>query len=88
VAASSRMALTLRYRLLPHLYTLMFNAHRFGDTVHNAMWMHFPHDMHAHSRDHQYMWAGSILFTPVVEEDAVSVEVGSHSLFLLFSTSI
>lgn len=73
VAASSRLVLNLRYQLLPHLYTLMFNAHYFGNTVHNAMWMHFPHDPFAHTRDHQYMWGGSILFTPVVEESATSV---------------
>ena len=74
VAESSRMVLRLRYQLLPHLYTLMFNAHFFGNTVHNAMWMHFPHDPEAHTHDAQYMWAGSILFTPVVEEGATSVE--------------
>lgn len=74
VAASSRLVLSLRYRLLPLLYTLMFNAHFFGNTVHNAMWMHFPHDVHAHASNYQYMWGGALLFTPVVQEDATSVQ--------------
>jgi hypothetical protein len=73
VAASSRLVLGLRYKLLPHLYTLLFMAHKFGTTVHNAMWMHFPSDAIAHTRDGQYMWSDSILFTPVLNDGARSV---------------
>jgi hypothetical protein len=38
------------------------------------MWMHFPHDPIAHTRDGQYMWWGAILFSPVLVENATSVE--------------
>jgi alpha-D-xyloside xylohydrolase len=71
---ASIIVLGLRYQLLPHLYTLMYEAHTLGRTVHNALWMHFPHDLTTHTEtDGQYMWSGSILFTPVLTEGAVSV---------------
>ena len=74
VAEASRTVLTLRYRLLPYLYTLLYKAHLMADTVLNAMWMHFPEDRTAFFRDGQYMWANGILFTPVLLEGATSVE--------------
>lgn len=53
----------------------MYEAHEFGRTVHNALWMHFPQDLTTHTdTDGQYMWSGSILFTPVLKEGALSVE--------------
>lgn len=73
VAEASRTVLGLRYRLLPHLYTLLYNAHAEGDTVLNAMWMHFPQDQNAFFTDAQYMWNDGILFTPVVTQGAESV---------------
>lgn len=74
VADTSRTVLGLRYRLLPYLYTLMYNAHTLGDTVLNAMWMHYPTDRAAFYRNGQYMWSNGILFTPVLQEGASSVE--------------
>lgn len=73
VAEASRSVLGLRYQLLPHLYTLMFLSSKLGNTVHNAMWMHFPWDQNTLSQDGQYMWGASMLFTPVLQEGAVSV---------------
>jgi alpha-D-xyloside xylohydrolase len=73
VAEASRTALGLRYRLLPHLYTLMFLSSMIGNPVHNAMWMHFPADSNALVADGQYMWGGTILFTPVLTQGANSV---------------
>lgn len=73
VAAASRNALGLRYKLLPHLYSLMYRAHIDGSTVHNALWMHFPEDSNTVYCDGQYMWSDSLLFTPVLEEHAVQV---------------
>ena len=73
VAEAGRNALTLRYQLLPHLYTLMYLAHAIGATVHNSMWMHFPADGNTFTQDQQYMWSNTILFTPVVSEGATSV---------------
>lgn len=41
--------------------------------VHNAMWTHFADDAVTFSRDGQYMWGDSLLFTPVITEGATDV---------------
>jgi alpha-glucosidase len=73
VATTSRIVLKLRYMLLPYLYTLMYNAYAYGNTVHNAMWLHFPTDSNTFFQDGQYMWSNGILFTPVLNEGETSV---------------
>jgi len=73
VTAASINVLNMRYSLLPYLYTLMSSANLWGNTVMNAMWMHFPTDAVASSIDAQYMWSNGILFTPVLTSGAVSV---------------
>mmetsp|Transcript_12012 Transcript_12012/g.26740 ORF Transcript_12012/g.26740 Transcript_12012/m.26740 type:complete len:320 (+) Transcript_12012:202-1161(+) len=74
VAEASRTALGLRYQLLPHLYTLMYEAHSTGATVLNAMWVNYPSLPEAHAQEGQYMWSDSVLFTPVLEQGATAVE--------------
>lgn len=73
VSEASRIALKLRYRLLPHLYTLFYLAHTTGTTVQNALWLYYSDDINTLSRDGQYMWSNSLLFTPVLQEGASSV---------------
>lgn len=73
VAEAGRNVLSLRYQLLPHLYTLMYLAHTSGATVHNALWMHFPSDPNCFSQDGQYMWSDNVLFIPVLEGGARNV---------------
>lgn len=74
VAAASKTALGMRYSLLPHLYTLLYQAHTIGSTVMNALWVHFPSDPQAFNREQQYMWSDSLLFSPVVTQGATSVD--------------
>lgn len=73
VTEASKYALGMRYKLLPLLYTLMYQAHVDGATVHNALWTHFPSDRNSIACDAQYMWSNVLLFTPVLEEGATSV---------------
>jgi hypothetical protein len=74
VAEAGRNALGLRYRMLPHLYTLMYEAHTLGNVVHCPLWMKFPRDAVTLTRtDGQFMWGSSVLFTPVLEQGAVKV---------------
>lgn len=68
VTRASINALSMKHQLLPHLYTLLYLASTAGITVMNAMWMHFPNDPVAVSRDGQYMWSDGLLFTPVLNE--------------------
>lgn len=73
VTEASRSALELRYRMLPHLYTLMYQASAQGTPVMNGLWMQFPADADAVAVEEQYMWSDSVLFTPVVRQGATSV---------------
>ena len=73
VTDASIKSLTMRYKLLPHLYTLMYQSSAVGLTVMNGLWMHFSSDLDAIATDAQYMWGDSLLFTPVLTEGATDV---------------
>ena len=73
VAEASRKALGLRYRLLPHLYTLFSKAHFEGSMVAQALWATFPEDTTAVNIDSQFMLGSSILISPVIQQGATSV---------------
>ena len=72
VTAAGINALSLRYRLLSHLYTLLYRASAEGTTVMNALWVHFPADPAALQAQGQYMWYNTILFSPVLKQGATS----------------
>lgn len=73
VAEAGRKALALRYQLLPYLYTLTYNSHANGDLLMRALWVNYPSDPTTLTQDGQYMWADSLLFTPVLTQGATSV---------------
>lgn len=62
-----RKALTLRYALLPYLYTLFLGAHVRGDTVARPLFLEFPEDPSTWSVDRQLLWGPALLITPVLE---------------------
>ncbi|XP_012261340.2 lysosomal alpha-glucosidase-like [Athalia rosae] len=73
VVKSSRKALLIRYRFLPHLYTLFFKAHKFGDTVARPLFFEFINDQETYGIDTQFLWGSSLMVIPVLEENAVQV---------------
>ncbi|XP_061829447.1 lysosomal alpha-glucosidase isoform X2 [Nerophis lumbriciformis] len=68
-----RIALNLRYSLLPFLYTLFHHAHTSGDAVARPLFMEFPADPNSQIIDRQFLWGSSLLISPVLEEGAVDV---------------
>ncbi|XP_045412485.1 sucrase-isomaltase, intestinal [Lemur catta] len=70
---SSKHYLTIRYTLLPFLYTLFYKAHVFGETVARPVLHEFYEDTNTWTEDTQFLWGPSLLITPVLTEGADTV---------------
>ncbi|KAI8981496.1 alpha glucosidase [Pilobolus umbonatus] len=70
---ASRIALGIRYSLLPYYYTTFEASHRLGVTVWRPLVFEFPEYDSLTSNDEQFLIGGDILISPVLEEHAVSV---------------
>lgn len=65
VAEASRVAMKIRYSLLPYWYTLFYKASKTGDPTIRALFYEFPDDSSLADADHQFMVAmhsSSLLF--------------------------
>ncbi|MDR8390627.1 DUF5110 domain-containing protein [Aliifodinibius sp. S!AR15-10] len=65
----------LRYRLMPYIYTLAWQARDSGMPMMRAMWLHYPDDEYARGIGDQYLWGRNMLVAPVYEKDAKFREV-------------
>ncbi|XP_053315016.1 sucrase-isomaltase, intestinal [Spea bombifrons] len=70
----SRNALIIRYKLLPYLYTLMFEAHTEGRTVIRPLFHEFTSDKQTWDVFKQFLWGPAFMITPVVDENKVTVD--------------
>ena len=70
-----RKYLELRYRLLPYLYSAVYECAVSGMPVMRALWLHYSNDPIAVSRGDEYLWGREILVAPVVEKGAASRKV-------------
>jgi alpha-glucosidase (family GH31 glycosyl hydrolase) len=73
VADVTRSSLGLRYRLLPYLYTLFFDANQMGDLPARPLWVSFPEDANTHGIDEQFMLGDNILVSPALYEGVDTV---------------
>lgn len=67
-----RKYLELRYRLMPHVYTLVRETHDTGIPIMRPLWIHYPGDPPAVARSDEYLWGRDMLVAPVVEKGATS----------------
>ncbi|XP_014807469.1 PREDICTED: maltase-glucoamylase, intestinal-like [Calidris pugnax] len=67
---SSKHYLTIRYTLLPYLYTLFYRAHVQGDTVVRPLLHEFYSEEETWGVDKQFLWGSGLLITPVLEPGA------------------
>ena len=74
VATATRTAMAIRFRLLPYLYTLFYQAHTSGDTVMRALAWEFPDDPSLAAADRQFFLGPAVLVTPVLTPGASSVD--------------
>lgn len=76
VAAIGRKFIGMRYRLLPYIYTLGYQAHVSGIPIARALFFEFPGDVTVHGSpvlDTQFMLGNALLVTPVLTQGATSV---------------
>ncbi|XP_065342512.1 lysosomal alpha-glucosidase-like [Cloeon dipterum] len=73
VAESARVALKIRYSLLPYLYGLFWQATISGTTVARPLFFEYPHDTQTHDIDEQFLWGSAIMFVPVLDEGKTTV---------------
>jgi alpha-glucosidase len=71
----NREIITLRYRLLPYVYTLMHQAASVGSPPMRPMQYAYPHDDRYADEERQFMFGDGLLVAPVLEEGATSREV-------------
>ncbi|KAM4693329.1 maltase-glucoamylase-like [Discoglossus pictus] len=69
----SRNAINIRYRLLPYLYTLMFEAHTKGTTVIRPVLHEFISDKTTWDIYKQFLWGPAFMISPVLEEGHTTV---------------
>uniref|UniRef100_A0A0N5ARH1 P-type domain-containing protein n=1 Tax=Syphacia muris TaxID=451379 RepID=A0A0N5ARH1_9BILA len=74
VKSATKKAYNFRYRYLPYLYSLHFDAHLNGGSVIRPVFFEFPDDEKTHSLGMQFMWGKAMMIIPVYTEGDTSVE--------------
>ena len=73
VTASAKNALSMRYQMLPYLYTLFFEAHVSGTTVMRPLWSNYGTDTMTHDIDDQFMLGEAVMVSPVLDKGETTV---------------
>ncbi|XP_065281573.2 lysosomal alpha-glucosidase-like isoform X1 [Dermacentor albipictus] len=74
VVRATRIALTVRYAMLPYLYTLFYRSHVYGETVARALFFEFPEDPRTYDIEEQFMWGSALLISPALHKAQTEVE--------------
>jgi alpha-glucosidase (family GH31 glycosyl hydrolase) len=69
-----RQVVSIRYSLLPYLYTLFYYSHVEGRTVVRPLFFEFLNDSTTFSIDRQFMFGSALMITPVLESGVRSVK--------------
>jgi alpha-glucosidase len=74
VIEASKVAMNIRYTLLPYIYTTFYLAHSTGSTVMRALAWEFPKEPLLAATDTQFMLGGSLMVVPVLAQGALAVD--------------
>ena len=72
VESICRKYLELRYRLLPYLYTAVWQAHKNGIPIVRPLWFMYPKDRTTYDIEDQFLYGDSILVAPVLHRSVQS----------------
>jgi alpha-glucosidase len=75
VEAICRKYLRLRYRLLPYIYTAVYEACTTGIPLMRPLVLEFPHDPRVLNLSDEYLFGPDILVAPVLDEGATERDV-------------
>ncbi len=64
-----------RYRLLPYLYTTVWQAHKEGTPIIRPLFFEFPNDSMTYSVMDEYLWGTDFLVAPILHKKAQSRRV-------------
>ncbi|KAI0384220.1 glycoside hydrolase family 31 protein [Hypomontagnella monticulosa] len=86
VADASKVAMKIRYALLPYLYTTFYLSHSTGSTTMRALAWEFPDEPWLANADRQFLLGDAIMVTPCLVQGASTVDgvfpgVGSGTLW-------
>jgi alpha-D-xyloside xylohydrolase len=74
VADSARNALGMRYKILPFLYTLNYEAHMTGAPIARPLFFSFPEYTECYGNSRQFLLGSSFMISPVLEQGKTEVE--------------
>jgi alpha-glucosidase len=64
--------ISLRYRLMPYLYTLFYQAHASGAPIQRPTLYDFPDDPNTFTQDYDFMFGPWMLVSPVTQQGATT----------------
>lgn len=74
VAESARNALGMRYKLLPYLYTLNYEAYISGAPIARPLFFSFPNLTEVYGLSTQFLLGSSVMVSPVLDEGKSEVK--------------
>ncbi|KAJ6324469.1 hypothetical protein OIU76_011719 [Salix suchowensis] len=74
VAQSARNALGMRYKILPYLYTLNYEAHTTGAPIARPLFFSFPDYSECYGLSTQFLLGSSLMISPVLEQGKSQVK--------------
>ncbi|KAL0424759.1 UNVERIFIED_CONTAM: Alpha-xylosidase 1 [Sesamum radiatum] len=75
VAVSARNALGMRYKLLPYLYTLNYEAHTTGAPIARPLFFTFTNETKLYGLSTQFLLGSSLMVSPVLTKGKTEVKV-------------